>query len=76
MQARKKVKKERKQIAISIPPLRYTFSRPSRMILSELDKEDPIEEIEMSLSQLFFRVTCEDKPLKEMEFPTIPEGAV
>mgnify|MGYP004728151331 FL=1 len=76
MQACKKVKKEGKQIAISIPPLRFTFSRASRMILSELDKEDRIEEIEMSLSQLFFGITCEDEPLKEMEFPTIPQWAV
>ena len=61
---------------MSIPPLRYTFPRSSGVILSELDEESPIEDIGMGLSQLFVGATCEDEPLEEMEFPTIPEGAV
>ena len=61
---------------MSIPPLRYTFLGPFGVILSELDKESPIEEIGMDLSQLFVGATCEDEPLEEMEFSTIPEGAI
>ena len=40
MQAHKKVKKKGKQIVMSIPPLRYAFLHPSKIILSELDEEN------------------------------------
>ncbi|XP_071926061.1 uncharacterized protein [Coffea arabica] len=60
MQARKKAEKEGKQIAMSIPPLRYTFPRSSGVILSELDEESPIEEIEMDLSQLWPKIKSFD----------------
>ena len=76
MQPRKKAEREGKQITMSIPPLCYTFPRSSGVILSKLDEEDPIEEIEMGLSQMFIGITYENEPLEEMEFPTIPEGAM
>ena len=53
MQVRNKAEKEGKQTPMSIPPLHYTFSRLSGVILSELHEESLIEEIEMGLSQLF-----------------------
>ena len=76
MQPHKKVKKEGKQIVMSILPLHYTFPRPSRIILSKLDEKNLFQEVEVSLSQLFVGAICEDEPLEDMEFPNIPEGAM
>ena len=50
MQTRKKAEKKGKQTTMSIPPLHYTFPRLSGIILSKLENEGPIEEIETSLS--------------------------
>ena len=61
---------------MSIPPLHYLFPLPLGIILSELDEENPIEEVEVDLSQLFVGATCEDEPLEDMKFPIIPEGAM
>ena len=76
MQARKKVEKEGKQIVMNISLLHYTFPCPLGIILSELEEENPIDNIEESLSQLFIGATYEDKPSKSLEFPMIPEGAM
>ena len=76
MQAHKKVENEGKQIAMSVRQLHYIFPRPSGVILSELDEECPIEEIEMGLSQLFVGVTYKDEPPEEMEFPTNSKEAI
>ena len=73
MQARKKVEKERKQIVMNISLLHYTFPCPLGIILSELEEENLIDNIEESLSQLFIGATCEDKLLESLEFLTIPE---
>ena len=61
---------------MSIPPLCYTFPRPSGIILSELNEEHLTEEIEIGLSQLFVGVTYKDELSKDAEFPTISEGVV
>ncbi|XP_027166343.1 uncharacterized protein LOC113766338 [Coffea eugenioides] len=73
MQARKKAKKEGKQIVMSIPPLHYTFPRSSGIILSELDEENQIDEVEESLSQLFVGTTYKSEPSENLEFSTILE---
>ena len=50
MQAYKRVEKEGKQIVMNFLPLHYTFSRPSGIILFELEEKILIAEIEKSLS--------------------------
>ena len=61
---------------MSISPVRYTFSCPSGGNLSELDEENPIDEIEVKLSQLFIGTTCKGELSEDMKFPTISEGAM
>ncbi|XP_027155699.1 uncharacterized protein LOC113758296 [Coffea eugenioides] len=73
MKARKRAEKEGKQGALDIPPLRYTFPRPTEVVTSEFS---PIDEVETSLTQLFVGAISEDGPSADAEFPNIPEGAI
>ncbi|XP_071924787.1 uncharacterized protein [Coffea arabica] len=73
MKERKKVEKEGRQKAFDIPPLHYTFPRPTEVITSEIN---PVDEIETSLAQLFVGATFEDSFPDEAEFPDIPEGSI
>ncbi|XP_071924680.1 uncharacterized protein [Coffea arabica] len=57
MKERKKAEKEGRQRVFDIPPLRYTFPRPTEVITSEVN---PVDEIEASLAQLFVGATFED----------------
>nr|XP_027118525.1 uncharacterized protein LOC113735729 [Coffea arabica]XP_027118526.1 uncharacterized protein LOC113735730 [Coffea arabica] len=74
MQARKQAEKKGKQIALNIPPLHHTFPRPSEVIMPEM--KNPVEEIELDLSQLFVGATCEEEPLENAEFLPITEGTI
>nr|XP_027086568.1 uncharacterized protein LOC113708303 [Coffea arabica] len=74
MQARKQAEKKGKQTALNIPPLYHTFPRPSEVIMPEM--KNPVEEIEVDLSQLFVGTTCEDKPSENAKFLPITEGAI
>nr|XP_027090280.1 uncharacterized protein LOC113711316 [Coffea arabica] len=73
MKERKRAEKEGMQKALDIPPLRYTFPRPTEVITSEID---PVDGIETSLAQLFVGATFEDSVPDEAEFPHIPEGSI
>ncbi|XP_027150326.1 uncharacterized protein LOC113750564 [Coffea eugenioides] len=73
MKERKRAEKEGRQRAFDIPPLWYTFPRPTEIITSE---GNSTEEIENSLSQLFVGAIFEDNFLSEAEFPDIPEGSI
>ncbi|XP_027062881.1 uncharacterized protein [Coffea arabica] len=73
MKERKRAEKEGRQMALDIPPLHYTFPRPTEVIMSELN---PVDEIEASLAQLFVGATFEDSFPDEAEFPDIPEGSI
>ncbi|XP_071913977.1 uncharacterized protein [Coffea arabica] len=74
MQARKQAEKKGKQIALNIPPLYHTFPRPSEVIMPEM--KNPVEDIELDLSQLFVGATCEEEPSENAEFLPITEGAI
>ncbi|XP_071923087.1 uncharacterized protein [Coffea arabica] len=74
MQARKQAEKKGKQIVLNVPPLYHTFSRPSEVIMPEI--KNPVEEIEVDLSQLFVGATCEEEPSENSEFLPITEGAI
>ncbi|XP_071921845.1 uncharacterized protein [Coffea arabica] len=74
IQARKQAEKKGKQIALNIPPLYHTFPRPSEVIMPEM--KNPVEEIELDLSQLFVGATCEEEPSENAEFLPITEGAI
>ena len=74
MQARKQAEKEGKETSLNIPLLYHTFSRPSEVIL--LEKEVPVEEVEVDLSQLFVGTICGEEPSENSEFLTIPRGAI
>ena len=54
--------------------LYHTFSRPSEVIMPEI--KNPVEEIEVDLSQLFVGATCEEEPSENSEFLPITEGAI
>ncbi|XP_071912336.1 uncharacterized protein [Coffea arabica] len=73
MKERKRAEKEGRQKALDIPPLHYTFPRPTEVITSEIN---PVDEIETSLAQLFVGATFEDSFPDEVEFPDIPEGSI
>nr|XP_027062733.1 uncharacterized protein LOC113689101 [Coffea arabica] len=73
MKERKRAEKEGRQRVFDIPPLRYTFPRPTEIITAE---GNSTEEIEDSLSQLFIGATFEDDFPSEAEFPDIPEGSI
>ncbi|XP_027093659.1 uncharacterized protein [Coffea arabica] len=73
MKERKRAEKEGRQKAFDIPPLHYTFPRPTKVITSEIN---PVDEIETSLAQLFVGATFEDSFPDEPEFPDIPEGSI
>ncbi|XP_071918759.1 uncharacterized protein [Coffea arabica] len=73
MKERKRAEKEGRQRVFDIPPLRYTFPRPTEIITSE---GHSTEEIEDSLSQLFIGAIFEDNFPNEAEFPDIPEGSI
>ena len=74
MQARKQVEKEGKQIVLYVLSLYHTFPRPSEVILSE--KEDPVEEVKVDLSQLFVGAICGEEPSESSKFLSITEGAI
>ncbi|XP_027067891.1 uncharacterized protein [Coffea arabica] len=73
MKERKRVEKKGRQKAFDIPPLRYTFPRPTEVITSEIN---PVDEIEISLAQLFVGTAFEDSFPDEVEFSDIPEGSI
>ncbi|XP_071912181.1 uncharacterized protein [Coffea arabica] len=73
MKERKRAEREGRQRVLDIPPLHYTFPRPTEIITSE---GNSTEEIEDSLSQLFVGATFEDIVPGETEFPDIPEGSI
>ncbi|XP_071939912.1 uncharacterized protein [Coffea arabica] len=73
MKKRKRAEKEGRQKALDIPPLHYTFPRPTEVTTSEIN---PIDGIETSLAQLFVGATFEDSFPDEAEFPDIPEGSI
>ncbi|XP_071924830.1 uncharacterized protein [Coffea arabica] len=73
MKERKRAEKEGRQRVFDIPPLRYTFPRPTEIITAE---GNSTEEIEDSLSQLFIGATFEDDFPNEAEFPDVPEGSI
>ncbi|XP_071917080.1 uncharacterized protein [Coffea arabica] len=73
MKERKRAEKEGRQRVFDIPPLWYTFPRPTEIITSE---GNSTEEIENSLSQLFVGAIFEDNFPSEAEFPDIPEGSI
>ncbi|XP_071926146.1 uncharacterized protein [Coffea arabica] len=64
MKKRKRAEKEGRQKAFDIPPLHYTFPRPTEVITSEIN---PVDEIETSLAQLFVGATFEDSLPDEAE---------
>ena len=66
---RKRVEKEGKQIIRSIPPLYCTFPYPSEVIKSEVD---PIEKVDIGLSELFVGVTYEGELSEDPEFLEVP----
>ncbi|XP_071923163.1 uncharacterized protein [Coffea arabica] len=66
MKERKRAEKEGRQKALDIPPLHYTFPRPTEVITSEIN---PVDEIETSLAQLFVGTTFGDSFPDEAEFP-------
>ncbi|XP_071926092.1 uncharacterized protein [Coffea arabica] len=74
MQARKQAEKKGKQTALYIPPLYHIFPRPSEVIMPET--KNPVEEIEVDLSQLFVGATCEEEPSENAEFLPITKGAI
>ncbi|XP_027169433.1 uncharacterized protein LOC113769160 [Coffea eugenioides] len=74
MQARRQAEKKGKQTALNIPPLYHTFPRPSEVIMPET--KNPVEEIEVDLSQLFVGATCGEEPSENAEFLPITEGAI
>nr|XP_027067607.1 uncharacterized protein LOC113693243 [Coffea arabica] len=74
MQARKQAEKKGKQTALYIPSLYHIFPRPSEVIMPET--KNPVEEIEVDLSQLFVGATCEEEPSENAEFLPITEGAI
>ncbi|XP_071902598.1 uncharacterized protein [Coffea arabica] len=61
---RKRAEKEGRQKAFDIPPLHYTFPRPTEVITSEIN---PVDGIETSLAQLFVGATFEDSFPDEAE---------
>ena len=63
-------------MALYIPPLHYTFSRPSGVVVSELVEEDIDDGIEDGLSRLFVGTTFEEEASDETEFPVIPEESL
>ncbi|XP_027166738.1 uncharacterized protein LOC113766785 [Coffea eugenioides] len=69
----KKAEKEGKQLIMSIPPLYCTFPYPSEVIRDEVD---PIEEVDVGLSELFVGVASEGEPLEDPEFPEVPIEAM
>ncbi|XP_071912239.1 uncharacterized protein [Coffea arabica] len=69
----KRAEKEGRQKALDIPPLHYTFPRPTEVITSETN---PVDRIETSLAQLFIGATFEGNFPDETEFPDIPEGSI
>ncbi|XP_027156687.1 uncharacterized protein LOC113757778 [Coffea eugenioides] len=69
----KRAKKEGRQLIMSIPPLYCTFPYPSEVIRLEVD---PIEEVEVGLSELFVGVTSEGEPLEDPRFPEVPIEAM
>ncbi|XP_027168519.1 uncharacterized protein LOC113768379 [Coffea eugenioides] len=73
MKERKRAEKEGRQKALEIPPLRYTFPRPTEVITSE---SNPVDGVEASLAQLFVGATFEGNCSDEAEFPDIPEGSI
>ncbi|XP_027060688.1 uncharacterized protein [Coffea arabica] len=66
MQARKQAEKKGKQTSLNVPPLYHTFPCPSEVIM--LETKNPVEEIEVDLSQLFVGATCEEEPSENAEF--------
>ncbi|XP_027075870.2 uncharacterized protein [Coffea arabica] len=74
MQARKQAKKKGKQTSLNAPPLYHTFPRPSEVLMPET--KNPVEKIEVDLSQLFVGATCEEGPSENAEFLPITEGAI
>ncbi|XP_027156517.1 uncharacterized protein LOC113757408 [Coffea eugenioides] len=73
MSDRKRAEKEGKQLIMSIPLLYCTFPYPSEVIRSEVD---PIEEVEVGLSELFVGVISEGDPLEDPGFPEVPIEAM
>nr|XP_027122911.1 uncharacterized protein LOC113739775 [Coffea arabica] len=73
MMNRKKAEKEGRQLIMNIPPLYCTFPYPSEVIKSEVD---PIEEVEVGLSELFVGVISEREPLEDPGFPEVPIEAM
>ncbi|XP_071904272.1 uncharacterized protein [Coffea arabica] len=73
MKERKRAEKEGRPRALDIPPLHYTFPRPTEVITSEIN---PIDGVETGLTQLFIGATFEDSFPNEAEFPDIPEGSI
>ncbi|XP_071939953.1 uncharacterized protein [Coffea arabica] len=67
MKERKRAEKESRQKAFDIPPLHYTFPRPTEVITLEIN---PVDEIETSLAQLFVGATFEDSLPDEAELWT------
>ncbi|XP_071940321.1 uncharacterized protein [Coffea arabica] len=73
MMNRRRAEKEGRQLIMNIPPLYCTFPYPSEVIRSEVD---PIEEVEVGLSELFVGVISEGEPLEDPGFPEVPIEAV
>ena len=69
----KRAEKKAKQIVRSILPLHYTFSYPSEVIRSELD---PIDEMGISLFELFVGVTYEGELSENPKFPEVSREAM
>ncbi|XP_027072065.1 uncharacterized protein [Coffea arabica] len=64
MTDRKRAEKEGKQLIMSIPPLYCTFPYPSEVIRSVVD---PIEGVEVGLSELFVGVISEGEPWSKIK---------
>ncbi|XP_071920618.1 uncharacterized protein [Coffea arabica] len=73
MMNRKRAEKEGKQLIMSIPPLYCIFPYPSKVIRPEVD---PIEAVDVGLSELFVGVVAEEEPLEDPRFPEVPIEAM
>ncbi|XP_027158321.1 uncharacterized protein LOC113759941 [Coffea eugenioides] len=73
MMNRKRAEKEGKQLIMSIPQLYCTFPYPSEVIKPEVD---PIEVVDVGLSELFVGVAAEEEPLEDPGFPEVPIEAM
>ena len=58
---------------MSIQPLYCTFPYPSEVIRSEVD---PIQEVDVGLSELFVGLSSEEESSENPEFPEVPIEAM